>query len=80
MDTTIETDRLIIRNINPGDYKDLLNLHSDPIVQEYTGETTINTVEEVIQASEERTFMDYKTYGYGRWAVVLKSNNCFVSA
>ena len=78
MNTIIETDRLIIRDITPTDYDDLLSLHSDPIVQEYTGEPTINSIEEVIQASEERTFMDYKVYGYGRWAVVLKSKNCFV--
>ena len=77
MNTIIETDRLIIRKITSTYFEDLFNLHSDPVVQQYTGEPTISTFEEVIEGSKERTFRDYEVYGYGRWAVVLKSNNSF---
>ena len=78
MDTIIETDRLIIRKITSADFEDLFKLHSDSIVQKYTGEPIISTLEEVIKGSKERTFKDYEVYGYGRWAVILKSNNSFV--
>ena len=77
MKKILETDRLLIREISKDDYQDLFQLHSDPIVQKYTGELPVKTISEIIKGTKERTFNDYKKYGFGRWAVIIKSTNQF---
>lgn len=77
MKKILETDRLLIREISEDDYEGLFQLHSDPIVQKYTGESPVKTISEIIKGTKERTFNDYKTYGFGRWAVILKSTDQF---
>ncbi len=73
----IETERLLLREITLDDKEDLLRLHSCPEVQKYTGEPVINSLEEIEKAICER-INNYKVYGYGRWATILKNGMQFV--
>lgn len=77
MKQIVETDRLLIREISKDDYQSLFQLHSDPIVQKHTGEPPVQDIAVIIKGTKERTFHDYDTYGFGRWAVILKSTNQF---
>ncbi|QBA64958.1 GNAT family N-acetyltransferase [Muriicola soli] len=73
----LETDRLVLRELCPDDAEDMLRLHSHPEVQRYTGEAVITTGAGIREKIEEKMH-DYITYGYGRWATVLKDGNQFI--
>ncbi|MBL4662672.1 MAG: GNAT family N-acetyltransferase [Flavobacteriaceae bacterium] len=74
---TIETKRLIIREILPNDAKGMFELDSNPNVHLYLGNQPVTTIEEsvrVIQLIRDQ----YESLGIGRWAVVEKSSGKFV--
>jgi ribosomal-protein-alanine N-acetyltransferase len=73
----LETDRLILREITLADTKDMLALHGNDVVQKHTLEPTITSFHEMEKIIQER-MLNYKKYGYGRWAVILKPTNKFV--
>jgi len=73
----LETARLILREMQPSDAEAMLRLHSNPLVQEYTGDPTINTLEGIQNKIEEKT-NEYRDYGYGRWVTILKEGKQFV--
>ena len=50
----IETERLILREINMADTKEMLRLHSNPHVQRYTGEAIISSLEGIQDKIKER--------------------------
>ncbi|NNK90637.1 MAG: GNAT family N-acetyltransferase [Saprospiraceae bacterium] len=77
MEVLIETERLFLRDITLDDKEALFKLHSDPAVQKYTGEPVVESMEEIAKAIETR-IIDYKKYGFGRWATILKSDKQFV--
>jgi len=55
----------------------MLQLHSKPEVQKYTGDPLIESMAEMEKAINSR-LADYDTYGYGRWATFLKDEMEFV--
>tara|TARA_R110001632_G_scaffold17219_4_gene54822 strand:+ start:679 stop:1227 length:549 start_codon:yes stop_codon:yes gene_type:complete len=73
----IETERLLLREITLDDIDELFKLHSDPVVQYYTGEPVVESIEEIERAILKR-INDYEKYGFGRWATVLKDGMHFV--
>ncbi|NND51352.1 MAG: GNAT family N-acetyltransferase [Flavobacteriaceae bacterium] len=73
----IETERLLLREINLDDKEALFKLHSNPAVQKYTGEPVVKSIQEMEQAILTRN-PDYKKYGFGRWATILKSEKQLV--
>ncbi|MEY8021640.1 GNAT family N-acetyltransferase [Muriicola sp. SD30] len=77
MKTIIESERLLLREITLDDTEEMLRLYSDPEVQKFTGEPVVTSMEEMKKAIELR-IKNYKKYGYGRWATVLKSGKQFV--
>ncbi len=77
MKILIETERLFLREITLDDKQALFRLHSDPLVQKYTGEAVVRSMEEIEKAIERR-IISYKQYGFGRWATILKSGKQFV--
>lgn len=77
MKTLIETERLLLREITLHDKEELFKLHSHPEVQKYTGESVVASMEEIEQAIRGR-INNYKKYGYGRWATILKEGMQFV--
>lgn len=71
----LETDRLWLREFVPEDAQAFFELNSDPEVMRYTGNTCTKSVEEARQGLCERPIQEYRTRGFGRRAVVLKSNH-----
>lgn len=68
----IETPRTYLREFDTVDAKDLFDLNNDPDVMRYTGDvpfTSIDAAREFISRYDH-----YQQYGYGRWALITKSN------
>lgn len=72
----LETQRLILREMMPADDHNLYALNRDPEVIKYTGDPAFQNV------AEARSFLEnydqYRKYGFGRWAVVRKSDGAFL--
>jgi len=77
MKIILETERLILREIKLDDKEELLKLYTDPEVLRYTGESAVQSLEEMEEAIKIR-IKNYTKYGYGRWATILKEGNKFV--
>ncbi|MFH6946524.1 GNAT family N-acetyltransferase [Flavobacterium sp. FlaQc-50] len=73
----IETDRLILREVISADAEGMFELDSNPNVHLFVGKKPVTTIEESI-AYIENLQQQYKTFGTGRWAVVLKETNEFL--
>jgi ribosomal-protein-alanine N-acetyltransferase len=73
----IETERLIMRDLLPGDDAGMFLLDSDPDVHKYIGRNPVQSIEqsrEVIEIIRRQ----YETNGIGRWAVVEKETGTFI--
>ena len=77
MNTIIETERLILRELLESDVDEMFELDSNPIVHKYLGNKPISTME---QALEGIRFVrqQYKERGIGRFAAVEKSSGEFI--
>lgn len=77
MRTSIETERLLLRELLPTDDIGMFELDSDPEVHKYLGSkplTDIAQSREMIAAIRKQ----YIENGIGRWAVILKETNEFL--
>lgn len=77
MNIKIETKRLILRAITKADAQDFFELDSNPKVHEFLGNNPVKSIEECktyIASIQEQ----YKIYGMGRIAVILKDTNEFI--
>ncbi len=72
----LETRRLFLREIIPDDSEAAYELNLDPEVIQYTGDVTFANIEEAREFL--RVYDHYKKYGFGRWAVIDKSNQEFL--
>ena len=77
MKPIITTTRLLLKQITPNDTEEMFRLHSNPIVQKYTGEPPVESIEEMKGMILSRVD-NYKKYGYGRWATFLKDEMQFI--
>lgn len=77
MNIHIETERLIIRDIEEYDVKGIFELDSDPEVHEFLGKKPIKTIEEAKQMID---FIrdQYVKNGIGRWAITDKKTGDFI--
>ncbi|GAA4273042.1 GNAT family N-acetyltransferase [Aquimarina gracilis] len=73
----IETERLLIRDLEEYDAQGMFDLDSDPEVHEFLGKKPIKTIEEVRQAIG---FIrkQYVENGIGRWAIIDKKTEDFI--
>jgi len=71
----LESDRLLIRPFKEGDEFDMYELNSNPLVQKYTGDKIITSVEQAKHLLKTVVFRDYETYGFGRLAVIYKPDD-----
>ena len=71
----LESDRLLIRPFKDGDEQAMYEINSNPLVQKYTGDAKIKTVEQAKHILENIVFRDYEDYGYGRLAVIYKPDD-----
>jgi len=76
MKQILETNRLILRELNVCDSKVFYELNLNPNVIKYTGDKAFEDV------SEAKKFLcnykDYEINGFGRWAVIDKNNGEFL--
>lgn len=72
----IETDRLLLREFILDDAEKFYQLNLNPNVIKYTGNAAFKSIEEAKLFLEN--YNDYKTNGYGRWAVINKESNEFI--
>lgn len=72
-----ETNRLIIREIQPTDLDEMFKLHADPEVHIYLGNRTITSKEKVMEAIDwlQQQYIDF---GVGRWAMINKATGNFI--
>jgi RimJ/RimL family protein N-acetyltransferase len=68
-----ESPRLLFREWALSDASWLKELNDDPDVLKHTGDRPFLTIEEVEDFIDN--YDQYKTHGFGRWAVYLKENN-----
>lgn len=71
----LESERLIIRPFELGDELAVYELNANPLVQRYTGDRLIRSVEEAKDLLINIVFKDYQKYGYGRLSVIYKPDN-----
>lgn len=73
----IETERLILREIQSADIEGMLELDSDPEVHRYLGDAPVTDRERI---AEVINFIrqQYIDNGIGRWAVIDKTTNQFI--
>ncbi|WP_028979857.1 GNAT family N-acetyltransferase [Sporocytophaga myxococcoides] len=77
MKILIETERFIIREILPTDNDGMYELHSDPEVHKYLGNSTIAEKEKIIDVINF-VRQQYIDTGVGRWAIIDKNTNDFI--
>ena len=77
MQSVIETERLMIRELLPSDDLGMFELDNDADVHRYLGNKPVQTLEE---AQEMIRFIrqQYATNGIGRWAIIEKRSKDFV--
>jgi ribosomal-protein-alanine N-acetyltransferase len=77
MKKSIETERLILRELLLSDAEGMFELDSNPNVHLFLGNKPVKAIEESI-AQIENIQQQYEIFGTGRWAVVLKETNEFL--
>lgn len=77
MKKLIETERLLLREFEFSDAEGMFELDSNPNVHTFVGKKPVTTIEESI-AMIENIQQQYKDFGIGRWAVILKETNEFL--
>ena len=76
MKIILETNRLILREFDIQDAKNMYELNLDTEVIQYTGDKAFNSIEDAESFLEN--YNDYQINGFGRWTVLLKSNKEFI--
>ncbi|WP_417366259.1 GNAT family N-acetyltransferase [Flavobacterium beibuense] len=72
-----ETQRLLFRELELTDAETMFEMDSDPDVHLYLGNNPVKNIDEVKFVIENLQWQ-YKTFGMGRMAVVLKETNEFI--
>ncbi|GAA6768839.1 GNAT family N-acetyltransferase [Flavobacterium sp. CGRL1] len=77
MKNPIETERLLLRELLLSDVDGMFELDSNPNVHLFVGNNPVKNIE---QSVEYIHFVQkqYKDFGTGRWAVILKETNEFL--
>lgn len=77
MKTSIETERLLLRELLPTDDAGMFELDSNPEVHIYLGNKPVKSIEESREAIANIR-QQYLENGVGRWAVILKETGEFI--
>jgi RimJ/RimL family protein N-acetyltransferase len=76
MKPILETDRLLLRQLNVEDSENFYHLNLNPNVIKYTGDKSFKNIAEA--ENFLKNYKDYDINGFGRWAVIDKSNEEFL--
>jgi len=77
MHLNIETRNLILRPVTKADSKDFFEMDSNPAVHRFLGNNPVKTIEQS-EAMIASILEQYKTFGLGRLALILKDTNEFI--
>lgn len=77
MKTAIETERLLLRPLLATDSEPFFVMDSDPRVQRFVGNKPVTEIAQ-IHGAIKSIQQQYKDFGVGRWAVILKETNEFI--
>ena len=77
MKKSIETERLLLRELELSDAKGMFELDSNPNVHLFLGNKPVKNIEESIDQIKNIQ-QQYADFGTGRWAVILKETNEFL--
>ncbi|TDO71573.1 RimJ/RimL family protein N-acetyltransferase [Flavobacterium chryseum] len=77
MKKSIETERLILRELLLSDADGMFELDSNPNVHIFLGKKPVRTIEESVEQIKNIQ-QQYEDFGIGRWAVILKETNEFL--
>ncbi len=76
----LETNRLMLRAIQPSDFNELFRMNSDPIVMKYVGDGSTRSHEQMLKEVEMLISYYTKRPGMGIWAIELKTSSKFIGA
>ena len=76
MKEVIQTKRLYLRELTVADAESFFLLNNDEDVIKYTGDNAFESIKDAKIFLEN--YNPYQEYGFGRWAVIDKSNNEFL--
>jgi RimJ/RimL family protein N-acetyltransferase len=65
----------MIRPFKEGDEVAMYEINSNPLVQKYTGDERVLSLEQSTHILRNIVFKDYEKYGFGRLAVIYKPDN-----
>jgi ribosomal-protein-alanine N-acetyltransferase len=77
MKDPIETERLLLRELLLSDVDGMFELDSNPKVHLFLGNKPVKDIEESLDQIKNIQ-QQYKDFGIGRWAVILKETNEFL--
>jgi ribosomal-protein-alanine N-acetyltransferase len=77
MNIRIETERLILRPLQPSDDKDFFELDSNPKVHKFLGNNPVKSLAES-QKQIADVLQQYEDFGMGRLVMMSKSTNQFI--
>ena len=73
MKVILETDRLLLREFVEDDAESFFKLNTDPEVMRFVPDKPLLDVEQARQTLIDHPIADYRRYGFGRGACILKS-------
>ena len=73
MKVILETDRLLLREFVEDDAESFFELNTDPEVMRFVPDKPLLNVEQARQTLIDHPIADYRRYGFGRGACILKS-------
>ncbi len=73
--TPIETPRVTLREFTAADAQRWWQLQCDPRMSRYTADGGVQSAEEIERILRDVVCADYRTYGYGRWAVIHREHD-----
>jgi ribosomal-protein-alanine N-acetyltransferase len=73
MKIILETDRLLLREFVEGDAEAFFRLNTDPEVLRFVPDKKLESVDQARQLLLDHPIADYRKYGFGRGACILKS-------
>ena len=77
MNVHVETERFLLRDIEPYDVEGMFDLDADPEVHQFLGNKPISSIDEA-RAVIEHVRAQYVKYGIGRWAIEDKKTKEFI--
>lgn len=74
MSVVLETERLVLREVEPGDAPFMLELLNSPGFLENIGDRGVRTQDDARAYIEDKMLSSYREHGFGMWVAVQRSD------